>query len=52
MILTCLPMALVGRIFKANAAPVGYGNDERRRISHQCTFDGQPCRILGDAPDF
>jgi hypothetical protein len=27
-------------------------NDERRRTSHQCTFDGQPCRILGDVPDF
>jgi hypothetical protein len=24
---------VVGRIFKANAAPVGYGNDEKR-----CTF--------------
>jgi hypothetical protein len=44
--------AVVGRIFKANAAPVGCGNDEKRRTSHQCTFDGQPCRILGDVPDF
>jgi hypothetical protein len=25
--------AVVGRIFKANGAPVGYGNDEKR-----CTF--------------
>jgi hypothetical protein len=23
-----------------------------RRTPHQCTFDGQPCRILGDVPDF
>jgi hypothetical protein len=37
---------VVGRIFKANAAPVGYGNDEKRRTSHHDTFDGQPCRIL------
>jgi hypothetical protein len=27
--------AVAGRIFKANAAPVGCGNDERRRTSHQ-----------------
>jgi hypothetical protein len=31
-----------GRIFKTTKSAA---------LSYQCTFDGQPCRILRDVPD-